>query len=512
MKIDFVNPPRTFIDRSEIAPPLGLLRLAATGRSQGFEVTISDLNLRIHEHLESVNSSSFYDSAVEYLLTKDADVYCFTSMCVDSHVALHLARLLKERRSSIVTVLGGTHFTAIASDVLATYDWIDYVATGEGESVIENLRTILANVPRRSILRGKPKHQADASLPFDLIDRTAYFRINPNRSLDFESARGCRYRCSFCYSPEHYNGFRNFGIEETVAELDKAISLGFQNVFFVEDNFLNDPSRAIQLCNELRDLKTGIEWAAYVTFPELIDECIAAMSQAGCTAVFTGIDAVGTESRRVYKKAFVRTAEAMRARIRKCVDAGITPTCAFLLTPPSMNGGQNLLETLRLALTARNSGGRIRLNTVTIYNKTGLSTTRSDRFFDPLKTRLMLDVPPVVEDNPYAISSPELFPYHARYVGQGEWHAFLSIAHCLYTLFEVFPQSLDRAWVDCNVAPTEIARQIIDNIGKLIDIPKTVRRETELLASIDVIEQLAIGKREFSEVLEAESASVLQYI
>jgi hypothetical protein len=101
MKIDFVNPPRTFIDRSEIAPPLGLLRLAAAGRSAGYSMSISDFNLLYHLDNSYANSEDFYTRATDYLLEKDADVYCFTSMVVDSHVALHLAQLLKKKRPDV---------------------------------------------------------------------------------------------------------------------------------------------------------------------------------------------------------------------------------------------------------------------------------------------------------------------------------------------------------------------------------------------------------------------------
>jgi B12 binding domain/Radical SAM superfamily len=511
MKLVLVNPPHTFIDRSEIGPPLGLLRLAAAATQSGTETEIIHLNLLIHPLPELMANDDFYDQAALDIAGHNADIVGITSMAVDSHVALEIARRLKERQPGVRVVLGGTHFTVIATEIIKTYPWIDYVIAGEGETAIQKL--VRTNPAPQSILRGTPLHSMDGiGLPLDLLNSSQYFDVNPNRSLDFETGRGCRYRCSFCYSPGHYGGFRNFEIRESLAELTTACSYGFKSFFFVEDNFLNDGSRALRFFEELCELQLDMTWAAYVTFPELTAQYISAMAQAGCVALFAGIDAVGRASRREYKKAFVRDEQVMVDRIRRCVDHGITPTCAFLLTPPSMAGGQNLLETLRLALTARTSGARVRLNTLTIYNNTGIAENLRQCFFDPVKTKLMLDVPLAVEENPYAVSRPDLFPYHARYVGKLEWQDFLALAHCLYTLFEVYPHSLQHAWDESGVPPTEIASSVLDNIGSLLDIPKVARRESELLASIDVFEQLAIGKRDFSYVLNTESAAVLQYV
>src|SRR5687768_1631925 len=211
MKIEFVNPPRTFIDRSEIAPPLGLLRLAGAAEAGGSAVSISDFNLRYHTDTQLADAKNFYAHATDYLLGKSADAYCFTSMAVDSHVALHLARLLKKARSEVVIVLGGTHFSSVANAVIDRFPWVDFVVTGEGENFVRDLPISIKGDRSRRVVKGSPFSGADAGdLPFDLLELNDYFSVNPNRCLDFESGRGCRFKCAFCYSPQHYNGFRNF--------------------------------------------------------------------------------------------------------------------------------------------------------------------------------------------------------------------------------------------------------------------------------------------------------------
>ena len=93
MRVVLVNPPKSQADREEIAPPLGLLRLARVAQELGATVYVEDYNLLWH--LDARLRSAFYEKATERLLAFEADVYGFTSMAVDSHVALELARRLK---------------------------------------------------------------------------------------------------------------------------------------------------------------------------------------------------------------------------------------------------------------------------------------------------------------------------------------------------------------------------------------------------------------------------------
>jgi hypothetical protein len=514
MKVELVNPPKTFIDRSEIAPPLGLLRLAGAGRSAGCSMSISDFNVLYHTDDWYANSDDFYTHATDYLLKKDAEVYCFTSMAVDTHVAIHLARLLKKKRSDVIIVVGGTHFSSIADAVIEKFPWIDFVVTGEGENFVQNLPTFVKENRPRQVISGSPLNSSEnGELPFDLVNLELYFSVNPNRCLDFETGRGCRFKCAFCYSPTHYKGFRNFSIDNTISGLQNAYELGFRNVFFVEDNFLNDSVRAAQLCRDIENADLDIAWQAYTTFPQLTPDIISLMARAGCTAVFAGIDAVGKESRRAHKKAFVREVGVLRERIRECVANGITPTCAFLLSPPSHVGGGDIDETLYFALAARNAGAHVRLNTLTLYNQTGsLANALHIPEYDGFKVQLMLDVPEVVEENFYAVENPELFPFHSRYIrSSGEWHNFVSLVHNLFTLFEAYPRTLEILWESEGIKPIHIAEKMLDNTGPLLAISKSARRDAQLLEAVNILESIAVRKVALQPILEMESSRFLVF-
>lgn len=132
MKVVLVNPPNNYHDTFELAPPLGLLTLAAAVRQDGVEVEILDLNLRATADHAFVRSG-FYDRALALIDACAPDVVGITSMVVNSHVALELARRVKAADAGVHVVLGGTHFSSIAEEALVRYPWVDFVVKGEGE-------------------------------------------------------------------------------------------------------------------------------------------------------------------------------------------------------------------------------------------------------------------------------------------------------------------------------------------------------------------------------------------
>ncbi|HEY0080227.1 MAG TPA: cobalamin-dependent protein [Pyrinomonadaceae bacterium] len=520
MKITLVNPPRSSYDISELSPPLGLLRLGTGARHVGADVSIVDFNLLWHTD-EKLQSNYFYQSALDLLLEKDSDIYGFTSMAVDSHVCLRLAEALKKEKPNAVTVFGGTHFSSIAPRLLSDFPWVDVVIQGEGEDSFKDLIKQLAKKNAKApsaetrsriipFTRGV-NDEGSSALQFpdySLVDLQTYFELNTQRICDFEGGRGCRFKCAFCYSPVHYGRVQHFEIDKRIEELRLLRNLGVEHVSFVEDNFLNDISIAIQFCRELETARLGLTWNCYATFPQMNTDVITWMARAGCTSVFTGIDAVGMTSQRSFRKGFLRSFTALETKLNECMEAGILPTCAFMLSPPSHPCGVDTEEVLKAALGARNCGAMVRLNTLTLYNGTASQSSVSAQLVaDNLRPRLLLDVPDVVETNAYADKFPELFPFHSRYVPKREWKDFMQVIHCLFTLYFCYPETLESLWEEKNITPIHIAKSVIETLGDLTTIDKLDRRGKELETAAIFLKGLSVSSN-ICGPLEAESAAL----
>jgi hypothetical protein len=276
----------------------------------------------------------------------------------------------------------------------------------------------------------------------------------------------------------------------------------------VEDNFLNDPKRALHLCHAIEEARLGLQWSCYATFPQVTESLVNAMARAGCTEVFSGIDAVGASSERTFHKAFLRGKTPLELKTRWMVDAGMTPTYAFLLSPPSHPAGLSLHVTACTALEARLCGAETLLNPLTLYSKTHAQTAYAPEYAaDGLQVRLMMDVPDIVAENTFAAAHPEMFPFHARYVGEQEWHDFLTLSHCLSTLISTYPKTMASLLNAGGADPVEVAEKTLQRFTDWSRLKSTERRQFEQDAGFFVLEQLALSSPAAS-VLDEERTSI----
>jgi Radical SAM superfamily/B12 binding domain len=498
MKVVLVNPPRSCHDLAELSAPLGLLKLASISAARGADTSIVDFNLI--QHLNSdFAGSGFYESALQHLLEKDGDVYGFTSMAVDSHISLRLAQMLKVKKRDAVTVFGGSHFSSIATDLTETYEWVDFVVKGEGEDSFDQLlkqplrRLRKSRTAAERVLSFQSTNNLSSFPGYEFVKVDDYFAVNSRRVLDYEGGRGCRFKCAFCYSPGHYSRVRSFSIDQRLAELNLLTQLGAAHVFFVEDNFLNNPTETAEFCRELEKARLGLTWSCYATLPQADTQVLSLMARAGCRSIFMGIDAVGSSSEKHYKKNFLHRKSLIEV-VAQCRMNDIRPTCAFMLSPPSHYCGRDIEATLSSALAARNAGADIRLNTLTLYNGTdSYLELHEQAAADTSKVNLLLDLPQDLEINQYATERPWLFPFHSRYVAQGEWSTFLQTVHCLFTLFYCYPRELQDLWLNSNLSPVRLAQAVLEHIGDLSQIDKVQRRSFEVSAFDVVMRKLSLS-------------------
>lgn len=147
MRVTLVQPPSQYYDWTELAPPLGLLSIATVLQDDSIDVSILDFNLRGLRDRDYVDHG-FLDSTLGEIWATAPDVVGFTSMALESHVCLEIARRLKQQNSTVRIVLGGPHFSSIAVECLHRFRWIDYVVMGGGELPFRQLLRHLREPPR----------------------------------------------------------------------------------------------------------------------------------------------------------------------------------------------------------------------------------------------------------------------------------------------------------------------------------------------------------------------------
>lgn len=526
MRLTLVQPPNGYLDHYDLAPPLGLLSLAAVARDDGVDTALVDFNLRGMTD-PGLLAGDFYDTATAMIGRTRPDVVGFTSMALESHVCLELARRLKRQDPGVVVLLGGPHFSAIAREVLTLYPWIDYVIAGEGElplrSLLRRLRGTateagIPNVAYRGnggveLKRSLKEIGSLDSLPFPAYDQVSleeYFALNPLRLLNFDSGRGCIFRCSFCYSPGQWGQGEQVKSAARVAEETRRhYDMGARHLFFVQDNLVNSAAGTKELCQALIDADTGMTWNAYATMQRLVPDILDPLAAAGCTELFVGVDAISRQAQLEFGKHFYKGWDVLKRRLQDCLDRGIVPTCAFMIDIPDGDDHTDTDNALLTALLARNLGCGIRLNTLTVYNATGTGKEMADtsRHYTELKPRLLLDTPPIIHRNPFARQHPALFPFHSTVLPPAIYERFVTAMHVAYTLFTGYPRTLLRYAVDDQGSLWTLLTDLADRLGDLTTIDVRQRRPRERAAFRELFPALPVSRRT-RDAFDLESAEL----
>jgi radical SAM superfamily enzyme YgiQ (UPF0313 family) len=266
-----------------VMPPLGLITVAA--------LCPAEWTLRL------------IDEAVEDL-TDDAILWADLVMVGGMEVQKAGMRevLARARRLGRRTIVGGP-YTSGEPDRMLTI--ADHVVVGEPDEVFPEIARDLEDGTARRLyeITEKPEVTKVPIPRFDLLKLDCY------ASMSIQFSRGCPFQCEFCDIIILYGRKpRTKHPKQLVAELDKLLSLGWKKqVFIVDDNFIGNHKRALDLCVELEKWQQarGRPMVFYTEAsmdlarqPALID----AMVKANFFYVFLGIESPSPESLREAKK------------------------------------------------------------------------------------------------------------------------------------------------------------------------------------------------------------------
>lgn len=370
MKVLLVNPPASerFPSTSRMQP-LGLAYIAGILEKNGFSVNILDA---------SVGELNI-EQAVEKIIKSGADVVGFTAMTPNYPQTEKIAKLLKQKKPSLVVVIGGSHATFLPEQALES--GFDFVMRGEGEQTFLELCNELngqkdfrkisglsfrhaqnsANAQNAkhfgmpenskfSVHNEKTIHNPDRGflknldeLPFPayhLLDIDAYqnkappSNVRSGRWLCYSSSRGCPYNCFYCsVSPfwgKVWRGHSSERIANDLERLKKSYSL--KSIFFVDDNFTFRRERIIELCRLMKEKNLNLEWSCSCRVDQVDEELLREMRSAGCWRIGFGVEA-GTQKVIDWYGKKITIEKAVQA-VKLCRKAGISPFCFFIIGAP----------------------------------------------------------------------------------------------------------------------------------------------------------------------------------
>ncbi len=285
MKILLIQPPiRDFYRTKFREYPLGLMYLASSLRSSGFEVEILDArrcrNPKVVEPYKELapiaalagggrgpfrefkHFGLSYEEISRRVLKYSPDVVCISSMFTPyMREVIATAAAVKNAVPACHVMAGGHHATADPESLLES-GVIDSVFLGEGEIALPEL--LRDGSSEKGIIDDvdAPFRIGDLdSIPFpsrDILPAGDYlFEREPYAMI--LTSRGCPHGCSFC-SVHSLSGkkYRMRSVASVVEEIDKCASMGIRAIDFQDDNFLFDRGRAFSILKHIADRHSKI--------------------------------------------------------------------------------------------------------------------------------------------------------------------------------------------------------------------------------------------------------------
>ncbi len=265
-------------------PPLTLPTLAG--------LTPKNIDIEICD--ESVDDVNF---------NTDANLIGITGITSQINRGYEIADIFRKKGKKVI--IGGIHVSAVPHEAKKH---ADSILIGEAEDVWEIMLKDFQNDQL------KEEYQAETypELTKLVVPRYDLLKLNRYRSstgtnlprIPIQTSRGCPFSCRFCCVTQFWGPkIRIKPLENIEKELLQIKSLGTNNVFFTDDNFIANMSHTKNLLELLKKMK--FSWSCQVStniyqHKDLIFE----MSKAGCTAVYMGIETFSEENLKNVNKKF----------------------------------------------------------------------------------------------------------------------------------------------------------------------------------------------------------------
>lgn len=275
-------------------------------------------------------------------------------------IALRTARFVKDKSPSTQIVLGGPHPTIMRETLLERYDGlIDAILCGEGEETFLQLIAALEDGGRPDLVPGLFMHHTEGP-PAELLndlDRypsPTYSGYKGERygtlfdTLPVMTARGCPYRCSFCYSKEFWNSrFRCRNIDRVLDEIEYGVrELKLQKVHFNDDIFSVplERSKAILAGMVYRNLRAQLYCTTRIDCID--DEFLCLFEEAGGGCIYFGIESGSERIRKLMHKKLSEKDILSGVAILRCHPA--IRVGFFLIFGYPTETKKDILDTIRL--------------------------------------------------------------------------------------------------------------------------------------------------------------------
>ena len=333
MRFCIVSPPTVTEFSKEIAKteaiktlsehaPIGVLTLAAVLEEQGFDLLLVDSNVLYYEWIEqNTDNQQFLDFVVGRLLKESFDAIGFGTICSTYPLTIRLAEELKKRRSELPVIFGGPQASAVDIHTMSNFRCVDYILRYEAEESLPALLNAIINGSGIESVTGLTYRDNDEikrtnsppviddldAVPTPAFDLYPY--IKEASYIPLELGRGCPYACTFCSTNDFFRRrFRLKSPKRVVAEMrDLNVKFGINHFDLIHDMFTVNRKKVIEFCETLIATDEKFFWNCSARTDRIDSELLNIMYEAGCRAIFYGIETGSQKLQTSIKKNLILT-------------------------------------------------------------------------------------------------------------------------------------------------------------------------------------------------------------
>lgn len=351
-RVLLINPPYSMEigkDRKEtyeyaIIPPIGMLTIAGELEKNNYIVDFIDAEL------EFLNDKQLVDKILE-LKPHVVGIYCITA---NFRRLVELSKQVKNKLNSLI-FFGGPHVWHNWFETIST-DAVDFAIIGEAEKTCVEVLAKLNNKESLKDIKGiaykengeivftdtRPflKNLDEIAYPaFHLVDINKY-KPSPQHILrkpfvPMMVARGCPFKCTFCYVPYLFEGtYRVRSVDHVIGEIKQLVEKhGIKEIQFMDDLFGANKRWLEAFLDKIIEEKIDITWSCLTRIDVMDWELAKKMKKAGCWCIFFGMESLDQEVLDAINKR--QTVEQIRTAIKSCKKVGIQIRANFILGSPT---------------------------------------------------------------------------------------------------------------------------------------------------------------------------------
>jgi len=275
-----------------------------------YEVELFDPNFKNSNEEEIIN----------FLKKSNPDVIGLGTVSTEySKEIYEMTSIIRKTLPNVILIVGGIFPTVLLNEAMKDKN-VNYWITGEAEiSFLSLLNELNKENPDFSNIEGLSYHEKGnikINPRIGFIQNLDDFPFADYGNLDFMgyanqklrfaqglrpkklpyavtiTSRGCPYRCVFCSGPRvSGRKVRMRSADNVLKEIDELYNKGIKEIIFLDDHFLFDRKRAIDIMNGLIERKYDLSWKCINLTVFLLDEeVLELMKKSGCYQITVSIE------------------------------------------------------------------------------------------------------------------------------------------------------------------------------------------------------------------------------